>query len=44
MMAEHTGKASADSENGWIHSYTTYCAEPGDNEFLVMYQMQSLAW
>ncbi len=42
-MAEHIGMALADPEGRSVRSYTTYSYGLGDQEFVVLYETESLA-
>ena len=43
IMAEHIGMALADPEGRSVRSYTTYSYGLGDQEFVVLYETESLA-
>lgn len=43
IMAEHIGMATSNPENRDIRSYTTYSYGIGDQEFVVMYETDSIA-
>jgi len=43
IMAEHIGMALADPEGRVVRSYTTYSYGLGDQEFVVLYETDSLA-